>query len=197
MTSTRLWRTLVRLESINKDTVSVVLPAFMSEYEIEISKTEIPANILQIMQECVCPARFNAMANIGADDPDEIVIEGWEPLDSVCLWLDDERNPVNFQTNWKGFDVFGLKGYYPVIWVKTVERAMEYISKGVVKEISFDHDLGTRKNGYDLAKWIEAKAANNEIVRLHWQVHSQNPVGRKNIEQTMQSCDRMWKEKGV
>ena len=59
--------------------------------------------------------------------------------------------------------------------------------------ISFDHDLGdNRLSGYDLAKWVERRAHLNQIKRITWDIHSANPVGRKNIEMAMSNADKYW-----
>ena len=95
----------------------------------------------------------------------------------IKLWLDDVRTPPD--ESWT--------------WVKTYDKALEYITRNVVSEISFDHDLGTKQTGYDVAKAIEYYAYYDIIVyRMVWHIHSANPVGRRNIEQAMQSADRFW-----
>lgn len=101
------------------------------------------------------------------------------------LWLDDFRDPVKWtgQRDW--------------IWVKTVEDAIHYLSTERIEFLSFDHDLGDintdyTKTGYDLAKWIEEKAYNGELMRFPWDVHSDNPEGSRNIYRAMTNADRYW-----
>ena len=94
----------------------------------------------------------------------------------IKLWLDDIRNPPD--ELWT--------------WVKTYDEALEYITKNVVSEISFDHDLGTKLTGYSVAKAIEHYAYYDMVQQMVWSIHSANPVGRKNIEQAMKSADRFW-----
>lgn len=52
--------------------------------------------------------------------------------------------------------------------------------------ISFDHDLGENKeDGYDIAKWIVDFHIEGVITipdDFDFYVHSQNPIGKKNIE---------------
>ncbi len=92
------------------------------------------------------------------------------------LWLDDERQmPDDYD-----------------IQTRFVSIAMELINKGIITHISFDHDLGYNYTGYTLAKHIEKMAENKELKRLSWQVHSANPVGRRNIEMAMISAERFW-----
>ena len=53
--------------------------------------------------------------------------------------------------------------------------------KNEILYISFDHDLGEIKTGYDIAKYL----VENEI-KAYYNIHSANPVGRFNIEQLLQ-----------
>jgi hypothetical protein len=84
------------------------------------------------------------------------------------LYVDDERTPKGL-----GWTV-----------VRTYDEAVKRLSEGWDNclELSVDHDLGTEKTGYDLAKWIE-----NEIELSgrppipHMACHSANPAGKKNI----------------
>lgn len=92
------------------------------------------------------------------------------------IFLDDERNPTGL--GWK--------------IIRTAEEAIKLIKTGKVTEISFDHDLGQGKSGYDVARFIEEGAFNGNIKRIIWTVHSFNPVGSKNIIRAMKSADRFW-----
>jgi len=97
---------------------------------------------------------------------------------SIRLWLDDLRL---------------MKPEYN-FHAKTAQEAIEVLKSGKVTHISFDHDLGPEEagTGYDVAKWIEEAAYNNEIQPLEWQIHSANPIGAKNIEKAMMSAERFW-----
>ena len=92
------------------------------------------------------------------------------------VWLDDVREMP------KGFD----------LWVKNPNHMMSLIHSGVVTYISFDHDLGTNKTGYDVAKCIEQLSYDGFITSIGWDIHSANPVGRKNIQMAMESAKRFW-----
>lgn len=95
------------------------------------------------------------------------------------VWLDDERPmPSDYH-----------------IHVRTAEDAIALLETGKVTKISLDHDLGQVKTGYDVAKWIEENAANGSLKKLRIRVHTQNPVGRKNICAACQNADRYWREK--
>lgn len=92
------------------------------------------------------------------------------------LWLDDIRIPP--EGGWT--------------WVTTVKDAIRCLETGTVEEISFDHDLGTKDDGCDVAAWIEMMAAAEKMNRIKWSIHSANPVGRQRISQAMESAERFW-----
>lgn len=80
---------------------------------------------------------------------------------------------------------------------RTVEDSKKLIlSCGVPFFISFDHDLGVDNNGvllptgYDFAKWL-VEMDMDEIIRFpedfYFTVHSQNPVGAKNIQKYLRN----------
>lgn len=95
---------------------------------------------------------------------------------NYTMYLDDLRTPI------EAFDIV----------VRSYKEATEYIlQNGVPKFISFDHDLGIDEkeellpSGYDFAKWlVNADAACTITLpsNFTYKVHSQNPVGKKNIE---------------
>ena len=97
------------------------------------------------------------------------------------VWLDDER-PMR-----EGFDVH----------VRTASEAIETLKTGKVSYISLDHDLGPPEagTGYDVAKWVEQMAFYGALRRLEWDVHSANPVGRKNMSSSMENAERFWRQK--
>jgi hypothetical protein len=102
------------------------------------------------------------------------------------IWLDDERNPQDkFWQQEKSADG-------DEVWVKTVPEAIKLLETGEVKSISFDHDLGTRETGYDLAKWIEAAAHGGKLPPLKWRVHSDNIPGLLKIVAAMKNADKFW-----
>lgn len=49
--------------------------------------------------------------------------------------------------------------------------------------VDFDHDLGTGKTGYDIAKYIVREGYPTAHLRFH--IHSMNPVGAQNIRQLL------------
>lgn len=102
----------------------------------------------------------------------------------LLVWLDDER-PMK-----DGYNVH----------VKTAQEAIELIKTGLVERISLDHDLGADVNGtgYDVAKFIEEGAYlysqndSNGIPPIKVSLHSQNPVGRKQMAEACQNAYKYW-----
>ena len=91
------------------------------------------------------------------------------------MYLDDLRTPI------EDFDYI----------VRSFEEAIAIFKEyGIPRCISFDHDLGINngkiaKSGFDVAKWIVQHDLNEEYKipsGFTFKVHSQNPIGKKNIE---------------
>jgi hypothetical protein len=97
------------------------------------------------------------------------------------LFLDDERYPVD--NTW--------------YIARNVDDAIWYVTNyGTPIFISFDHDLGSHKaTGMDFARWFC-----NHIMDMNkglpdgfnFYVHSQNPVGAKNIQLYMDQFIGDW-----
>lgn len=85
------------------------------------------------------------------------------------IWLDDVRPAP--------------KGYLHAWNYESAIYLIEHLSclENDIELISFDHDLGENKSGYDVAKYI----VENHIPIKEYKVHSANPVGRFNIEQLL------------
>lgn len=92
-----------------------------------------------------------------------------EELTNLKVWLDDERSPPN--------DAW--------IHVKNYQDCIQLLKTNRVQEISLDHDLGQNLSGYDVAKFIELQAANNVKPPNKIHCHSQNPVGKQYILNTI------------
>lgn len=91
------------------------------------------------------------------------------------VWLDDERK--------------GPEGF---IRTKISEETIELLKQGEVTYIAFDHDLGRKLTGHDVALWIEKKAKENQNFRVpDFGIQSANVVGSKNIEKTMKSARKI------
>ena len=97
----------------------------------------------------------------------------------VFIWLDDERILTSVQLKRIGYPI-----YCDVVCCKTAKHCMEYLKKYAHEYpiyIEFDHDLGEKETGYDVAKFI----VENKLPILGFGVHSMNPVGASNIIQLL------------
>ena len=92
------------------------------------------------------------------------------------LYLDDIREPDDADC----------------IVVRSFDEATNFVlERGVPEFISFDHDLGCsddgqiNPSGYDFARWLVESDISGLIAipdNFTFAIHSQNPVGSKNIE---------------
>ena len=88
---------------------------------------------------------------------------------SYRMFIDDERYPVDDSVIVRGYTDF----YYMVV------------TRGFPHFISFDHDLGDGPTGMDIAKSIVDMDIEGIIdipEDFSYYVHSQNPIGKGNIE---------------
>ena len=92
------------------------------------------------------------------------------------FWLDDERPiPDSFyRLKNVGFEVFHCSNYESI---KGWLEELSVFDPEAHIYISFDHDLGEGKTGYDVAKYIVENSIN---LKCYW-IHSMNPAGVKNI----------------
>lgn len=96
------------------------------------------------------------------------------------IWLDDLRDPNHY-------------GHNDMLWITNPEFVIKLI--GSFDEISFDHDLGTKLTGYDVAKEIEKAAWRGKLKKMpKWHIHSANPVGCDNIKKAMISAEKGYNE---
>ena len=92
------------------------------------------------------------------------------------LYLDDERTPKT-NRDW--------------IIVRSYSQFIYIIKKlGCPKYASFDNDLGTKKEGYDCAKWL----VENNILIKEFNVHSANLVAAENIKSLLNNWIKFNKE---
>ena len=72
--------------------------------------------------------------------------------------------------------------------VYSYEEFVAYLQQhGLPEFISFDHDLGEDFSGYDYAKYLVEYNLAHQLPLPDYQVHSQNPVGKANIEQLLEN----------
>jgi len=100
------------------------------------------------------------------------------------VWLDDKRPmPLGYSVH-----------------VTNAHDAIKLLRCGLVKLISLDHDLGDEAvtgTGYHVAQAIEELAHAKKLRRITVYVHTQNPVGRQNIEAAIASAQRAWEQGGL
>lgn len=104
----------------------------------------------------------------------------------TLLWIDDYRNP--FENDWLNFSPIGTN--CKVVWVKSYSEAMNWLSLNWPDAICFDHDLGTQKNGYDIAKYIIDRCINEGEQLPKYNSQSANPVGRENILNLLKNYEK-------
>lgn len=95
---------------------------------------------------------------------------------SLRVFLDDERTPPD--------------GWTLVRWP---DEAIELLERGLVAEISLDHDLGDdrRGTGYDVVLWIERAVAERAFVPPIVKVHSANSSARLKMEAGVAAIARL------
>lgn len=102
----------------------------------------------------------------------------------LAIFLDDVRDPP----------IHVPEGFNRWYVVRTFDDVIELISRDMVGFISFDHDLGIKETGYDVAKFIESLVAHCEkFIPPEYRIHSANPVGSNNIDMAMKNAHRIWK----
>ena len=108
------------------------------------------------------------------------------------LFIDDERLPRD--VTWASPLIRARYITQPWVLARNIIDVMDIIRwSGFPQFISFDHDLGENQpTGHDIAKWLVSQ----DMIEQDWEdmedysfpkdfdfyVHSQNPVGKKNIE---------------
>lgn len=88
------------------------------------------------------------------------------------LFLDDERFPA--------------KPRPETVICRTAAEARDAVSaRGCPAEMDLDHDLGDGEDAMGFLRWFADEALDGRVLvpdGFAWAVHSQNPVGRRNIE---------------
>ena len=103
---------------------------------------------------------------------------------SYRLWIDDQINDPETPDRHVPNGWIGAKSSRDAIRI--------FETFGVPEYISFDHDLGLNEDGSPdtamvICKWL----ANNFFdADIEYDVHSKNPIGRKNIQSFMDSWKR-------
>ncbi len=96
---------------------------------------------------------------------------------SYKLFIDDERFPPDDNSHWE--------------IVRTSCEAIDYVKEhGIPSFISFDHDLGGDDTSMKFINWLIEAYLDGEVKidsPFKYVVHSQNPIGVKNIEGKLNS----------
>ena len=136
---------------------------------LDLETTELSYDEIECTEEFIFPNENDGQFT------EELMIAStgesfWRNTD-YSIYLDDKRTPPN--NNYllvTSYDDF----------VKCIEK------NGLPKYISFDHDLGfetesEEKTGYNCALWLVNYCMDNKLTLPKYDVHSQNPVGKDNI----------------
>lgn len=91
----------------------------------------------------------------------------------IYIYIDDMRQPLIPDALW-------VKSYDEAIAALIDITDLMDIDDSISLVMDFDHDLGERKTGYDIAKWL---IDNGYIGKFR--IHSMNPVGANNIRQLL------------
>jgi len=92
------------------------------------------------------------------------------------IFLDDER--------------LAPTGWLQVRWP---DEVISYLSKGMVTDISLDHDLGddARGTGYDVLLWIEQAIVDTGFQPPKINVHTSNPAARIRMLAAVEQINRL------
>lgn len=98
---------------------------------------------------------------------------------SYNIFLDDERFPSD--SDHKDYQI-----------VRNYKDFCELINNlGLPDFISFDHDLGEMKSGYDCAVYLVTYCFEKKTSpTFQFFVHSQNPIGKLNIESLLNNLKK-------
>jgi hypothetical protein len=97
------------------------------------------------------------------------------------LFIDDLRNPTNKSD---------------VIARSSGEAIAIVLALGMPNGIRFDHDLGEDDTSIIFINWLTNQLLDKKLQfpdNFTYSIHSQNPVGRKNIESKMDALIRHFK----
>ena len=95
----------------------------------------------------------------------------------IYIYIDDMRQPLIPDALWvKSYDeaIAALKVIYSTLTIANPPYSLTLV-------VDFDHDLGEKKTGYDVAKWL----AEEYPWTANFRIHSMNPVGANNIRQLL------------
>jgi hypothetical protein len=108
---------------------------------------------------------------------------GWFSRGEWKLFIDDERNPI--EKNW--------------VVARSSQEAIDYIKLfgTFPQEIAFDHDLGDDDTSIKLINWMTEMLMDEKYSfhkKFTYFVHSQNPIGKNNIDGLMTNLIKHFKQ---
>ena len=95
----------------------------------------------------------------------------------IYIYIDDMRQPLIPDALWvKSYDeaIAALEAVYSTFTITNPPYLLTLV-------VDFDHDLGEKKTGYDVAKWLVEEYP----WTANFRIHSMNPVGANNIRQLL------------
>lgn len=159
--------------------------------------TDIKDQSLKVKFSPVGPGRITGESERGYPKVNDVAVgwfwteqntvvdySAWFDSGKWRLFIDDERNPI--EQNW--------------IIARSSEEAIEYVKLvgTFPKEIAFDHDLGGDDTSMKFINWMTEMLIEDNKYKFHsdfnYTIHSQNPVGKMNIEGLMENLIKQFKK---
>lgn len=95
---------------------------------------------------------------------------------NIYLYLDDKRKLTESNMLLLGMTPFECKTYKEAIETIETKCYKDWTSLA----IDLDHDLGSKRTGYDFCKWLISQGWKGKF-----HCHTSNPVGRDNMRQLL------------
>lgn len=114
-------------------------------------------------------------------------------INKYYMFLDDERElPKNIPSEQKW-----------IVCRSSEEAKQTVLNHGLPLFISFDHDLGGNDTSMNFVKWLAEEYFNmpnknpggNYLKIPGYIIHSQNPIGSKNIQSYMESWKKIYESR--
>ena len=102
---------------------------------------------------------------------------------NIYLYIDDIREDKTLFNQMREYTGMGQWIYIKCAHAEEAEWFLNYYNNSSDNFIiiDLDHDLGAKKSGYDICKYI----VENHISLLGFHIHSMNPVGVANMRQLL------------
>lgn len=126
--------------------------------------------------------------------PVNIFLDDVRSLSSVCLPRHKFPGDWKIVRDYKSFcnavnDIYNKTGNLPQFISFDHDLSHEHYSENMTDPILYNEMYQTfkEKTGLDCAKWLVEFCLNKNLQMCSFQVHSMNPVGKKNIESLLNS----------